>query len=135
MLSGLRKALVCLLLVAAGQVPLPWSHCHDSLTPEELAAHLKKFHQGCPPSESPSDWHFHFSSLDLADPEKESAGSVLFFPSDLHRSVLNVSLTLNDMSSPPFEVNKSESYRSALEGDSPSHRCATLFKQFGAFLI
>lgn len=135
MFAGLKNALICLLLLAASPVPLPWSHCHESLTPEQLVTHLKNFHPGCPPSDLPTDWHVHFSTLDFVDPEMGSSVARLFSPHEFYRSVQKECLSLGCVDLPIFEKSRCVRCNFGSRQDSPSHSCMHLFKQFGAFLI
>ncbi|UUO06119.1 hypothetical protein M4951_22505 [Blastopirellula sp. J2-11] len=67
--------LVCLLLLSM-QSQLPWAHRHESLSPLELAAHLRQFHAGTPATNIPQSWHVHRSSAMLVDPALDRAEEI-----------------------------------------------------------
>ena len=64
MASGFIRAIVWLLIAALGHAPFPSLHCHDLLTGEQLATHLR-FHAEHHQHSAASSWHIHLSGLGL----------------------------------------------------------------------
>lgn len=60
-----------LLLAGAMQSPRAWTHRHETLSPQELAMHLRLFHAGAAATEIPQSWHVHRTAPQLGDLEFE----------------------------------------------------------------
>lgn len=62
--SGFRKLITWLLVLAIGHVPVPWAHNHEWLEDEQLEEHLDFLHIGAD-GNLPLGWHVHLFCIGL----------------------------------------------------------------------
>ena len=56
---------VFLLVLVFCHAPIPYAHCHEGMTEEQLGLHIIEFHSGNSESDLPEDYHLHFILLDV----------------------------------------------------------------------
>ena len=71
-----RLTFVALLLASLTHAPLPYAHCHELLSADQLAQHMRECHRPGAAEELPHGWHFHLAPSDWIDRDVEEPALV-----------------------------------------------------------
>lgn len=135
MWRGRHSLPVWMLVLVLSHAPIPWSHNHDSLTTDQLVAHLQQYHPNCPLGNLPRGWHLHYFDLGQADPGDDVA--VVELPSSRLEQLRSTSCRL---ASEIVDASKACGMTASAGVDANGKMLFSLpkrelFKQYGAFLI
>lgn len=105
-----RLTFVVLLLASLTHAPLPYAHCHELLSADQLAQHMRECHRSGATEELPHGWHFHLAPSDWIDRDVEE-------PALVRQPTLrdNESLVRDDAKSATMEIDAPASLRGAEE--------------------
>jgi hypothetical protein len=72
-----RLTFVALLLASLTHAPLPYAHCHELLSADQLMQHMRECHRPGATEELPHGWHFHLAPSDWIDRDVEEPALVV----------------------------------------------------------